>query len=79
MTKLTSALTVLGQNNSLRSLGMTPGPDKPAEAMDGWNGSVARLLVNLLAASGLRRKELRLARMQDLTFSGGTFQSFTQR
>lgn len=37
-----------------------------AEAIEGWNGSVARLVVALLPYSGLRRKELRLARIQDL-------------
>lgn len=36
-----------------------------ADGMDGWSGSVARLVVALLPYSGLRRKELRLARRQD--------------
>jgi len=37
-----------------------------AESMEGWAGAVARFLVAILPASGLRRKELRLARIQDL-------------
>ncbi len=39
---------------------------RAAESIEGWEGSVARLLVGLLPGSGLRRKELRLARIQDL-------------
>ena len=36
------------------------------ETMPGWYGSVARMMVAMYAYSGLRRSELRRARMQDL-------------
>ena len=34
--------------------------------MDGWRGSVARFLVGVLPFTGLRPKEVRLARIQDV-------------
>ncbi len=37
-----------------------------AEAMDGWEGCVGRFLVAILPNSGLRRKEIRRARVFDL-------------
>lgn len=37
-----------------------------AERIDGWNGSVARFLAAFLPATGLRPKEIRLARLCDL-------------
>lgn len=37
-----------------------------AEGVDGWPGTVARFIVGFLPATGLRPKEFRLARVQDL-------------
>jgi integrase/recombinase XerD len=42
-----------------------------ADAISGWNGVVARLIVNLAVASGLRPKELRLAQLEDLDLPRG--------
>ncbi len=42
-----------------------------AEGIEGWPGAVARLLVALLPASGLRPKEIRLARIKDLELGKG--------
>ena len=39
------------------------------ETMPGWGGCVARFMVAMYAYSGLRRSELRLARIQDLDIS----------
>lgn len=39
---------------------------RAAEAMEAWPGSVARFLVAFVPATGLRRKEFRLIRFQDL-------------
>ena len=36
------------------------------ETMIGWDGSVARFMIAMYSYSGLRRSELRLARIQDL-------------
>jgi len=42
-----------------------------AERIDGWNGSVARFLAVFLPATGLRPKEIRLARLCDLELDKG--------
>lgn len=42
-----------------------------AESLDGWPGDVARFVVAFLPASGLRRKELRLAMLKDLDLEKG--------
>ena len=39
---------------------------RTAETLDGWEGSIARFLVAFCPASGLRPKEVRLARLEDL-------------
>jgi len=42
-----------------------------AESIGGWAGDVARFLVAFLPATGLRRKEIRLARLKDLDLAKG--------
>ena len=42
-----------------------------AESISSWEGEVARFLVAFLPATGLRRKELRLARLKDLEIAKG--------
>ncbi len=42
-----------------------------AETIDGWPGSVARFILAFLPNTGLRRKELRLARLKDLDLARG--------
>jgi integrase/recombinase XerD len=42
-----------------------------ADRIDGWNGSVARFLAVFLSATGLRPKEIRLARLRDLELAKG--------
>ncbi len=42
-----------------------------AEGIEGFPGSVARFLVAFLPATGLRRKELRLAKLKDLDLARG--------
>src|SRR2546428_2776745 len=42
-----------------------------AESIEGWPGDVARFLVAFLPATGLRRKEIRLARLKDLDLAKG--------
>ena len=42
-----------------------------AEAIEGWPGCVARFLISFLPASGLRRKEFRLAQLRDLDLGRG--------
>lgn len=42
-----------------------------AETIEGWPGSVARFLVAFLPATGLRPKEIRLARLEDLEIAKG--------
>jgi len=42
-----------------------------ADRIDGWNGSVARFLAVFLSATGLRPKEIRLARLRDLELDKG--------
>lgn len=50
---------ILGEDALLRLL-------HTAEGMSGWEGSVARLLVAVLPNCGLRREEIRLARLIDV-------------
>jgi integrase/recombinase XerD len=42
-----------------------------AESIEGWPGDVARFLVAFLPATGLRRKEIRLARLKDVDLTKG--------
>jgi len=42
-----------------------------AEGIEGWPGTVARFLVAFLPATGLRPKEIRLARLRDLELDKG--------
>src|SRR3990172_9699547 len=42
-----------------------------AETIEGWRGIVARFLVAFLPATGLRPKEIRLARLRDLELDKG--------
>lgn len=42
-----------------------------ADSIEGWPGDVARFLVAFLPATGLRRKEVRLARLKDLDLEKG--------
>ena len=72
---------VVSNMRRMRRLRVPTAPDSPietlttdqldairraAESMSGWKSSVARLLVVLLPACGLRRREIRLARLADL-------------
>src|SRR2546422_6395444 len=43
-----------------------------AETLEGWRGSVARYLVSFMPATGLRAKEIRLARSEDLDLESWT-------
>jgi integrase len=43
-----------------------------AETFDGWRGSVVRFLVSFMPATGLRAKEIRLARFEDLDLESWT-------
>jgi integrase len=45
-----------------------------AEAMDGWRGAVARLLIELMPASGLRPKEVLGVRLADVNLHRGRIQ-----
>jgi integrase len=43
-----------------------------AEPLEGWRGCVARYLVSFMPATGLRAKEIRLARFEDLDLESWT-------
>jgi len=45
---------------------------RAADSLEGWRGSTARFLVAFLPASGLRPKEIRLARLKDLDLATWT-------
>src|SRR3989442_9901116 len=42
-----------------------------AASMDGWHGSVARFLIGTLPYTGLRPKEVRLAKLADVDLTKG--------